>query len=445
MTTTRLAGVAAALLLSLVTSASAYTVRSVAPVLETTPSLPDNDFESDGDDPAVWIAPDAKLPNLVVTAVKKGGLRVYDLAGKRLQVIDPVINADGKGRINNVDIAYGVKLKSGKIVDVAVASDRALDRIRIYAIDATKAAPLTDVTRANPPRAFPQRPKADGTGLEANPLDDQHTGYGLTVWSDLKSGRPWVVVTQRSEPRIGVFRLTPVAGDKLVAEFQFDFRVPVVHDGQNLRQEDDDPAKDWSPQFEGLVVDQRTGILYAGQEDVGIWRIDLNKGAAAKPTLVYETRGSKASSFYNPKSVIARDVEGLCIYYGPNGSGYLLASSQGGAHGDTPNPEAPYDDSFVVFSLDKTKTPKLVGSFRVAAKGGIDAVQESDGAEVISTALPGFKKGLFITHDGYNDDLDGLSGETPRTNFKYVDWSAIARRFSPALAVAPGAFDPRKP
>ncbi len=254
-----------------------------------------------------------------------------------------------------------------------------------------------------------------------------------------------MIVTQRGEPRLGVFRLTPVAGDKLVAEFQYDYRVPVVHDGQNLREENDDPSKDWSPQFEGLTVDQRTGILYAGQEDVGIWRIDLGRGAAAKPTLVYETRGSKASSFNNPKSVIARDVEGLSIYYGPNGKGYLMASSQGGAHGDAPNPDAPYDDSFAVFSLDKTKTPKLVGSFRVAAKGGIDAVQESDGAEVISTALPGFRKGLFITQDGYDDDLDGLSGETARTNFKYVDWSAIARRFTPPLIVTPGAYDPRKP
>ncbi len=109
MHTTRLAGLAAALFVALTASASAYTVRSVAPVLETKPSLPDNAIEADADDPAVWIAPNAKQPSLVITAVKNGGLRVYDLAGKRLQVIDPVIGVDRKGRINNVDVAYGVK------------------------------------------------------------------------------------------------------------------------------------------------------------------------------------------------------------------------------------------------------------------------------------------------------------------------------------------------
>ncbi|BBE72510.1 phytase [Oharaeibacter diazotrophicus] len=425
--------------------AGAPVVAEVKPTLETTPPLPDNDYESDADDPAVWVAPNARYASFVATAVKKGGIRVYDLSGKRIQVIDPQKTDEGKGRINNVDVAYGVKLKNGRTVDVVVASDRALDRIRVYQVAPGKAEPLVDVTPADPARAFPKRPLADGTGLEDNPLDDQHTAYGLTTWSNRTTGKPLVIVTQRGEPRLGVFRLEPQKGGKIVAKFLFDYRVPVVHDGQSLREESDDPKKDWSPQFEGLVVDQRNGILYAGQEDVGIWRIDLKKGAKAVPTLVYETRGSTESSFHEPTSVIARDVEGLCIYYGRNGTGYLLASSQGGAHGDNPSADAPYDDSFAVFGLKGTATPKLLGSYRVAAKGGIDAVQESDGAEVISNALPGFPRGLFVTQDGYDDDLDGLSGETPQQNFKFVSWPAIAARFSPPLAVTPGAFDPRKP
>jgi len=425
--------------------ADAPVVAEVKPTLETKPPLPDNDYESDADDPAVWISPNTRYPSFVATAVKKGGIRVYDLAGKRIQVVDPQKTDEGKGRINNVDVAYGVKLANGRTVDVVVASDRSLDRIRVYKVVPGKAQPLVDVTPASVARAFPKRPLDDGTGLEDNPLDDQHTVYGLTTWSNRTTGKPLVIVTQRGEPRLGVFRLEPRADGTVAAKFLFDYRVPVVHDGQNLREESDDPKKDWSPQFEGLVVDQRTGILYAGQEDVGIWRIDLTKGAKATPTLIYETRGSTESSFHEPSSVIARDVEGLCIYYGRNGTGYLLASSQGGAHGEDASPDAPYDDSFAVFRLKGTATPTLIGSYRVAAKGKIDAVQESDGAEVISNALPGFPRGLFVTQDGYDDDLDGLSGDKPQQNFKYVSWPAIAGSFTPPLAVTPGAFDPRKP
>ena len=119
----------------------------------------------------------------------------------------------------------------------------------------------------------------------------------------------------------------------------------------------------------------------------------------------------------------------------------MAASSQGGAHGDARAPDAPFDDSFVVFRIDDGFT--ALGSFSVAASGMIDAVQESDGADVIATALPGFPNGLFVTQDGYNDDLNGLDGETAATNFKFVDWAAIAGAFTPPLEIN-ATYDPRK-
>ncbi len=408
------------------------------PTLETR-TLPDNAFESDGDDPAVWIARGDKAKSLVVTAVKDGGLRVYDLKGRRRQVLDPAPNG---GRINNVDVVYGLKLADGRKVDVAVASDRGLDVIRIFRIDGKAEAPLVEITFKGAGRAFPKRPKTDGTGLEANPLDDQNTAYGLTTWKR-PNGDALAVVTQRGEPRVGVFSLEPRKNGTVEAVYAYDFRVPVVHKGQDLRQEnEDDPRKDWSPQFEGLAVDQRNGVLYAGQEDVGIWRVDLAKGEGAGARLIYETRGSSESSFFNPNSVISRDVEGLCIYYSNDGKGYLIASSQGGAHGDQPAPDAPYDDSFAVFEIAGKTGPALVGSFRVGAVKGIDAVQESDGAEVISLGLPGFEKGLFITQDGY--DGDELDGDPEASNFKFVKWEEIAKSFRKKLAITPKAYDPRK-
>ena len=422
-------------------AATPYPVAAVRPALET-PGLPDNAFESDADDPAIWVHRTRPARSLVVTAVKDGGMRIYDLEGALVQTIDPVTAAAGEGRINNVDVAYGLKVPGGGKIDVAVATDRALDVIRVYRLDPSAALPLTEITAFPTRRAFPLRLQVDGPGLEDNPLDDQNTAYGLALWHDLAPDRLLAVVTQRGTPRLGVFMLTARADGKVVVELSRDFRFPGTHDGQDLRIENEDnPLRDWNPQFEGLVVDQRSGTLYAGHEDVGIWRVDLRNGTrAGRP--FYETRGSKVSSFFEPGSAISRDVEGLCLYYGPGRTGYLIASSQGNAHGETPTPDAPYDDSFVVFEL-RAGAPRLLGSFRVRKNAGIDAVQESDGADMLSTALPGFAQGLFITQDGYKDDA--LAGDPEASNFKYVPWERIARSFNPPLQIAPGAWNPRRP
>ena len=429
--------VAASMIIACPAFAKTPKIGVVKPALETR-TVPDNGDESDADDPAVWIAPGDASKSLVVTAVKDGGIRVYDLKAKRRQVVRP---APGGGRINNVDVVYGLTLNDGRKVDVAVASDRGLDVIRIFRIDGGDE-PLVEITAKGAGRAFPERPKTNGKGLEANPLDDQNTAYGLTTWNRRDGSEVLAVVTQRGEARVGVFRLVPRDKGAVEAVYAYDFRAPVTHKGQNLRQESEtDPREDWSPQFEGLAVDQRNGVLYAGQEDVGIWRYPLAKGDGAEPRLVYETRGSTESSFNNPASVVARDVEGLTVYYGEDDRGYLIASSQGGAHGDQPSPDKPFDDSFAVFRLNGQADPSLVGSFRIGKGQGVDATQESDGAEVISFGLPGFEKGLFITQDGY--DGDELDGDPEASNFKFVKWEDVAKSFSPKLTVAPKAYNPR--
>ena len=325
-------------------------IGTVTPVLETG-NFPDNDHDADADDPAFWIDPADPAKSLVLAAVKNGGIRVFDLAGKTIQAIDPLETEAGKGRINNIDVAYGFKLADGTAIDIAVASDRGLDVIRVFRIDPAAAHPLTEITDLTGPRPFPTRAKADGSGEEDNPVDDQNTVYGIALWNDRANDAVTVVGTQRHQPRVGVFKLVPTAEGKVRAELARNYDFPATYQGQDLFAEvDDEPLKSFSPQFEGSVVDQETGIAYLGQEDVGIWRIDLAKGVAdAAPA--YATRGSTASSFNNPSSVISRDVEGLTIYYGKPGEKYLIASSQGGAHGDEPAPDAPYDDTFAVFDI----------------------------------------------------------------------------------------------
>ena len=413
-------------------------VARVLPTLET-PNLGEAEGDADADDPAYWVHPTDAAKTLVVTAVKNGGMRVYDLAGVEIHSIGRIETEAGKGRMNNVDVVYGMAMADGSVIDVVVASDRGLDILRVFKIDAGAAAPLTEITDLSVGRAFPMRPDAAGGADLENPLDNQMTIYGITGWR-AADGTVMVAGTQRTNPRLGIFTLTANADGTVAAKMLRDVRVPFAFMGQDLTVEnEDDPAMDWNPQFEGLVADKVTGTLYAGQEDVGIWQIDPVEGTAGAAPLI-TTRGSAKSPFTAPDSVIARDVEGLTIYYGQTAR-YLLASSQGGAHGEVKAPDAPFDDSFVVFRIDDGFN--LLGSFIVAASGSMDAVQESDGADVIAMALPGFPNGLFVTQDGYNDDLNAMDGETAASNFKYVDWAAIANSFDPALEINPG-FDPRQ-
>jgi len=415
--------------------AADYPVADVLPVLQTK-ALTEADNDADADDPAIFINATDAASSFVVAAAKNGGIRVYGLDGTLLQTIIPAED----GRINNVDIVYGFRLDDGTAADLIVGSDRGLDIIRTWRIDPAAAEPLSEITDPAAPRAFPQRYTQDGAGTEDNPVGDQNTVYGLTTWNDAVSGTTWIVGTQRSQPTVGIFKLTATTGGHALATLDHDFHVSPTYDGQDLFQENDDDALlDFSPQFEGTVIDRTTGTVYAGQEDVGIWSVPV---AGGEPQLVYATRGSSKSTFNNPDSVISRDIEGFTIYYAASGTKYLLTSSQGGAHGDAPAPDAPYDDSFAVFAIGDEL--KLLGSFRVAAAGDMDAVQESDGADVTSVALPGFENGLFITQDGYAGDLNGLDGEVASSNFKFVDWAEIAKTFNPPLEVTPQGWDPRK-
>ena len=400
---------------------------------------PDNDM----DDPAIWIHPDPaqRERSLVVAAVKRGGMRVYDLQGKTIQSIAPERDGAGKARqrFNNVDVQYEFPLGARK-VDIAVASDRIGDRLRVWRIDESSTAPLVDVTDPAMPRIFATYPDpADRQRASLpNPDDGKRTAYGLGLYRERASGRYFALVTQAGEAVVAKWELAATAEGRVTARFVKEWRFPYVYKGQDLTQDEKGrPEKSFSPQFEGLVVDQQTGIAYAGQEDVGIWRIDVRAGrdvAEARPFV--ETRA------FDPASPIARDVEGLSIYYGRDGAGYLIASSQGAAHGKSRNPIPAIDDSFAVFARGDGN--RYLGSFRLAANPaqGIDAVQECDGADVTSVPLPGFPGGMLVTQDGYNGDR--FDDPASATNLKFTPWLAIVRGL-PGTLGADTNYDPRRP
>ncbi|GAQ89699.1 3-phytase, partial [Klebsormidium nitens] len=413
----------------------------VKATLETPPAFGDAaGRNADSDDPAIWIHPTDKSKSLIITSKKEAGVAVFDLQGVLVQDIPappPPRTGDRPGRINNVDIVYGVQLGS-ETLDIIVGSDRGLDKLKIWKINLS-GTPLTEITDASAGFIF---------NANQNEVNVQATCYGVAAYKKA-DGTVVVYCTRRSRVRLGQLELVPFPatgtfGYRKVA----DLDVPSVFalpDGTTWTP-CEDPGEE--AQFEGMVVDPYAGYLYAGQEDVGIWRIGLDFAAAPTPVLFAKTREFGVPYTYDTEEEecvydftkdpgfggqnLEADVEGLTIYFSQANSdgGYLLASSQG-------------DDTFAVYS--RLNNNRFIGSFKVVNNpdNGVDSIQDCDGGQVINVPLPGFPLGLLVAQDGDNkpDVLDGDGETRDNTNFKYIQWSGIASALG--LVVDTTSYDPR--
>jgi myo-inositol-hexaphosphate 3-phosphohydrolase/phosphodiesterase/alkaline phosphatase D-like protein len=386
---------------------SADLVPTVAPIIETQSNFNDDSLpfsqRVDSDDPAIYVNAQDAGKSLILTAVKNGGLQIYDLAGNLLQTVNP-----GNIRYNNVDLIYGFEL-NGQKVDLAIASDRNNDKLVIFQINPNGAGGqyVTDITSSS-----------IGTLFQAEPFlppysASTRSAYGIAGYTSPVNGDSYAFVNRRQTGDVAQFKLVDMGNGTVGATLVREFTIPLPVNS---------PAGT-SPQTEGMVVDQQTGFLYIGQEDVGIWKFYAEPNGGRSGILIDRV------SDLGGKNLVA-DVEGLTIYYGADGTGYLLASSQG-------------DNTFAVYSREGNND--FIGRFAVGNNGSIDSVQESDGAAVISVPLgPNFPFGAFITQDG--DNLPGkfVDGENINTNFKFVPWENIANAFSAPLTIDTTSYDPRR-
>ncbi|CAL9339383.1 3-phytase [Streptomyces sp. enrichment culture] len=395
------------------------TLPEVRPRAET-PALYDDEAggNADADDPAIWRNAADPDRSLVVATAKEGGLRVYDLDARLVQSV-PAPPAPGPGhapgRFNNVDLVHGLRLSTGR-ADIAVTTDRGSDRLRFHRIDpSVPGRPLTDVTD---PAAAP--PVFSGDQEE---IDEQRTAYGLATWTDRATGRSYALVSRRERTTVALLELVPTAtggiGYRTVRSLDLpaSFRLP---DGTS-----------WSPcgepgelpQVEGMVVDPANGTLYAGQEDVGIWR--LRADLTGTPRLVDKVREYGVRAVYDEATEecaagddpgyggtrLSADVEGLTLLRESDGDGLLLASSQG-------------DDTFAAYDREVGDGNEYEGGFRVAAASpSLDGSEECDGAAVLAEPLGSrFPDGLLVVQDGHDAPRDG---ERAATNFKFVDLAEV--------------------
>ncbi|MEV7898654.1 phytase [Streptomyces cyaneofuscatus] len=373
---------------------------------------------ADADDPAIWRNTAAPGRSLVIATAKEGGLRVYDLKARTLQSLSAPPAAgpdDAPGRFNNVDLVHGLRLSSVR-ADLAVVSDRGHDRLRFYRIDRDRlGGPLTDVTDPAAPPLFSKN-QAE--------INDQRTAYGLATWTDPSSGKSFALVSRRERTSITLLELRPTKAGKITYQTVRTLNLPATFRLPN--------GTSWSPcgepgelpQVEGMVVDPDNGTLYAGQENVGIWRLraDLTGG---RPKLIDKVREYGVPGVYDEEteecapgddpgyggSKLSADVEGLTLITEPHGGGYLLASSQG-------------DNTFAAYDRRAKGDNAYEGGFRVApANSRLDGSEECDGAAALNVPLGSrYPNGLLVVQDGH--DAPGEENR-PATNFKFVDLGTV--------------------
>jgi 3-phytase len=249
------------------------------------------------------------------------------------------------GRVNNVDVRSGVRA-TGLAGDLAAASNRTDNTVTFYSV-----AP-------------------DGTVAEIGRLPVQRIEpYGFCL--GVVDGAAHAFVTYKTG-EVQRFIVSGFAGSTVTAT-----------EGAGWK---------FDTQLEGCAVDEANGVIFIGEEARGVWRAPIGGG---EPVLIDAVGG--------PNGLTA-DVEGIEVWEGAGGAGYVVVSSQGSS-------------AFHVY--DRQPPHAFRGRFGIAF--GPDVVTGTDGLDVVSTPLgPNLPGGLLVVQDDVNSD------PAAPQNFKLVDWRNVA-------------------
>lgn len=160
-------------------------------------------------------------------------------------------------------------------------------------------------------------------------------------------------------------------------------------------------------QLEGCVSDDEAGVVFIGEEQRGVHAVSHADGLEIERVLVDEIASDKG---------LAADVEGVDLWLGADGDGYLVVSSQGA-------------DRYVVY--DRKPPYAWRGVFYITdnSQNGVDGVDTTDGLSVSSAnfgdALP---HGLLVVQDNTN------TNPAANQNFKLIDWRMVETAIGPTRA-----------
>jgi len=323
----------------------------------------------DGDDPAIWIHPNAtrRQASRIIGTIKskKGqGLAVFTLRGEFVQHISAP-------KPNNVDVLYGVEiLGANKSLDLAVAGCRGDSTLCMFQIEANGM--LSEVSGGR------------------QPLPEKFTPYGSCVYHSPKDGSTYAFINSKTSEYLQ-FRISgtlsgstgkPELTSTLVRRF-------FAGSGE---------------QVEGCVVDDENSLLLLGEEPFGLWAYpaEPDTNATSEAYLIDDINGN-----------LDADVEGVALIPGPTReTGYILVSVQGMSAYNIYQRAAPH--TFVMsFSLGDSED------------GMVDRVANTDGitATGVDLGIEEFQYGVVVVHDDINQKASG--GVDEEASFKIVGVEGI--------------------
>ncbi len=283
----------------------------------------------DTDDPAIWINAADSSKSLIIGTDKDtdGGLYAYNLEGKIVNKIT------GLKRPNNVDIAYGLKIGS-KPVDIAVATERETNKIRIYSL--------------------PDLKPIDDGGIAVFEGEGQRDPMGIALYTATDS-TIYAIVGRKSGPSdqyLWQYKLSDNGHGGIKAEVIRKFG---KYSGKK--------------EIEAIAVDNESGFIYYSDETVGVHKY------YADPL-----KGNDELALF-AKDGFTSDHEGISIYKTGQTTGYILVSNQ-------------QKNSFMVYPREGSKTN--IHDHKLIAEIPVSTI-ESDGSDVTNLNLgPKYPKGLFV-------------------------------------------------
>lgn len=293
---------------------------------------------SDADDPAIWVNPQDPARSLIVGTDKGGGLYVFDLQGRLVQRIQ------GLQRPNNVDIEYGFRL-GNRQVDIAVATERGAQRLRIYAIEGRR---LREIGHPEGTRVF--------VGEEG----DRALPMGIALYRRPRDGAIFAIVSRKSGPEEGYlwqYQLVPDRNGKV-----------------SLRKVRAFGRFSGDGEIEAVAVDDALGYVYYADERFGIrkYHADPAHPRAAEELAVFGRSGFEG------------DREGIAIYPTGTRTGYILCVDQ-------------RPDNSVVYLYPREGRGQDPHAHDPAVAIIYSAADETDGLEVTARALrTPFARGMLV-------------------------------------------------
>ena len=316
----------------------------------------------DQDDMCIWLHPDnPALSTIIASDKSRSIIFIYSLDG------NTKYSYNTQHRPGNIDIIYNFPF-NGELIDVVGFNKRTTSDTRFVFYKVNKqtgelsslGAPLTTDTWSD---------ELYGFCLYKSPNNNEFYAFGCDKSSMIQQ-----------------YRIFDDGSGNLVMEHKRTWQ-----NGSN------GPT-------EGMVADHENGLLYAGNENQGIYVYHAD-----------EDRSTNHIRFLKIENgILAEDVEGLAIYYSANGKGYLLASSQ-------------KQNYFSVFERDGDN--EFVGKFYIPGVG------DTDGIDVLNCSLNStFSFGIFACHNG----------DVSPHPVNLIQWEDIANDISPDLLIDTTYWNPRE-